>query len=83
MPDPGHQEPTGIDDEIAAGFAMEANVTKTVGASNGLPTDRFAANAASARSKLNDASRLLDQGDVAGARAAICAAMLELADDRR
>jgi len=35
--------PYGIDDEISAGFAIEADVIATGGPSNGLPPDRFAA----------------------------------------
>jgi hypothetical protein len=62
---------------------MESNVTETVGPSNGLPTDRFAAAAASVRSKLEEAARLIDAGDLEGARGAIGAAFLELGDGRR
>ena len=75
--------PSEIDDEISTGFAMDANVIATREPSNGLPTDRFAAAAASVRSKLEEAARLIDAGDLEGARGAIGAALLELGNGRR
>jgi hypothetical protein len=83
VPDPGHRVPSEIDDEISTGSAMAANVIATGGRSNGLAPDRFAAAAARARSKLEEAARLIDAGDLEGARGAIGAALLELGDGRR
>ncbi|MBK7583141.1 MAG: tyrosine-type recombinase/integrase [Myxococcales bacterium] len=48
---------------------LAADVTPVGGASNGLAATRDAACAAWVRSKIEDAVRLLDNGDVAGARA--------------
>jgi hypothetical protein len=70
--------PGEIRSDISGGSGVEPNVIDWDLVGNGLPPHPVAANAARVRSKLGDAVRLLDAGEVAAARAALCAAMLAL-----
>jgi hypothetical protein len=57
---------------------MDPDVTSEAESSNGLPSGRFAAIAASVRSKLNRVAQLLESGDISAAQVVLAAVLLEL-----
>ncbi|MEZ4225510.1 MAG: hypothetical protein R3B13_31450 [Polyangiaceae bacterium] len=75
--------PAGSSGGNSVGTAVTSDGTREDRASNGLVMTPSAADAAELCSKLVEAVRLLDAGDVAGARAVICAALRDVDDGGR